>query len=635
MGHSNDLPPSDGASDATQHIASLLTRASIGVVHLAPDGAIATVNEPFTELTGWSRETLLGNSFADVLVTAPRSLRSLLTEAPTDGRSTTLTLPFETADGDVVACEVHFETVVDGDDYAFVGVCYRQPNRDAEADLSERDDLQPVETDPSAKAFVALADAIPDGIILLDSDSEIQYANPAVERILGYPASELVGGSKLSIIPERLRDAHLSALNRYLETGVRNIDWEYVELPAHHKEGHEVPLGISFNDFRYNGERYFVGLFRDISPRKEAKRALEEREKRLRQYKEYTSNLLNAIDDVFYVIDSGGNLQRWNRSLREVTGYERDEIESMQTLEFFDEDARVTIADAMAECFERGSVRVEANILTKRDERIPYEFVATRLDDPDGNPVVVGLGRDISERKEIQRRLEASNDRLEQFAYAASHDLKEPLRMVTSYLQLVEKRYADALDEDGEEFIEYAVDGAERMREMIDGLLQYSRVETQGDPFEPTELDAVLDDVLTDMQMRVEESDAVVERENLPRVLGDEGQLRQVFQNLLSNAINYSGDEPPHIDVSAERAGDVWRLSVRDEGIGIDSEDQERIFRVFERLHTRDEHPGTGLGLTLCQRIVERHGGDIWVDSTPGEGTTFSFTLPVADARDE
>jgi len=238
------------------------------------------------------------------------------------------------------------------------------------------------------------------------------------------------------------------------------------------------------------------------------------------------------------------------------------------------------------------------------------------------------------EREQYHRKLEASNERLEQFAYAASHDLQEPLRMVSSYLQLIERRYADELDDDGREFIEFAVDGANRMREMTEGLLEYSRVETRGDPFEPVDLDAVLADVLDDLQVRIEETDAEIAHEPLPTVEGDAGQLRQVFQNLVDNAIDYSGEEPPEIEITAERADDEWVVSVRDEGLGIDPEDQERIFEVFQSAQSHDVS-GTGIGLALVERIVERHGGDIRVDSAPGEGTTFSLTLPVAKEGDD
>ena len=237
------------------------------------------------------------------------------------------------------------------------------------------------------------------------------------------------------------------------------------------------------------------------------------------------------------------------------------------------------------------------------------------------------LQRTEQQLEEAVTQLEESNERLEQFAFAASHDLQEPLRMVRSYLGLVERRYGDELDEECKEFIDFAVDGAERMSDMIDGLLDYSRVESQGDPFDTVDLDAVLDDVLTNLQFKIEETDATVTREPLPTVEGDEGQLQQLFQNLLNNAIDYSGDDPPRIHVSAAQDGTAWTISVRDEGIGIDPADADRIFEIFQRLHSIDEHAGSGIGLALCKRIVERHDGEIWVKSEPGEGTTFSFTL--------
>ncbi|ADD06738.1 histidine kinase [Natrialba magadii ATCC 43099] len=236
------------------------------------------------------------------------------------------------------------------------------------------------------------------------------------------------------------------------------------------------------------------------------------------------------------------------------------------------------------------------------------------------------------EREHRESALRESNKRLEQFAYAASHDLQEPLRMVSSYLQLIEQRYGEEFDEDGEEFLEFAVDGADRMRRMIDGLLAYSRVETRGDPLEPVELETVLDDVREDLQLQIEDTDTTITAEPLPCVEGDGDQLRQVLQNLLENAITYSGDATPRIYLDAERRKHEWVLSVHDNGIGIEPENQDRVFDIFNRLHSRDEYDGTGLGLALCQRIVERHGGKMWIDSEPGEGATFSLTLPaIAD----
>lgn len=235
---------------------------------------------------------------------------------------------------------------------------------------------------------------------------------------------------------------------------------------------------------------------------------------------------------------------------------------------------------------------------------------------------------------ETVEQLTTSNKRLEQFAYAASHDLQEPLRMVSSYLLLLERRNGDDLDEEGEEYLEIAVDSATRMSGMVDGLLRYSRVASSDDEFEPVDLNAVLKDVRKDLRMKIEEHDTEITVGLLPTVEGDEDQLYQVLQNLLSNAIEYSGDEPPRVHVAAERNGVAWIITVRDEGIGIGPEDVDSIFELFQRVPNREDHTGSGIGLALCEQIVERHGGEIWVDSKPGNGSAFSFTLPAAPEDD-
>ena len=536
---------------------------------------------------------------------------------------------------------------------------------------------------------------------------------------------------------------------------------------------------------------------------------LEESNDRLERHTEYTQHVLDGIRDIFYVIEEDGSIKRWNDSLRKVTGYADEQIESMEAAEFFAESERDRIREQIATGFEEGTVQLELPLVTADGEEIPYEFDASTLRAPDGETVLAGIGRDVSERvereAELEQRarqqqavadigqfaleaesldallleasqrvadvldndyakvldlddtagelhlrqgvgwqeglvgnasvsaseddsqaaytlendrpivvddleteerfggpdllrehgvrsgistvigpfdepwgilgthdtdaktfsdedvvfvqsvanilaaaierdryqaeleelvsdLEASNERLEQFAYAASHDLQEPLRMVSSYLQLLESRYGDELDEEATEYLEFAVDGADRMRGMIDRLLRYSRVETEGAPLQPVDLDDVLADAREDLQFAIEESDATIDAEALPRVEGDPNQLRQLFQNLLDNAIEYSGEDAPEIRVAAERDGADVIVRVSDGGIGVAPEDQDRIFEVFQRGQGGDETAGSGIGLALCQRIVERHGGEIGVESEPGEGATFCLRLPAADA---
>ena len=225
--------------------------------------------------------------------------------------------------------------------------------------------------------------------------------------------------------------------------------------------------------------------------------------------------------------------------------------------------------------------------------------------------------------------LEESNERLRRFAYVASHDLQEPLRMISSYLTLLEAKYAEDLDGEAREYIDFAVGGADRMREMVDGLLAYSRIDLDETAFESVACDDVLEDVLADLQVQIDESDATIVVDELPAVTGDAQQLEALFSNLVSNAIKYS-EASPRVEITGDRRGDRCLFSVADDGIGIDPAYSDQIFEIFNRLHSNDEYPGTGIGLALCRKIVDHHGGDIWVESTPGAGTTFTFTLPRA-----
>ncbi|MGH2978509.1 MAG: sensor histidine kinase, partial [Solirubrobacterales bacterium] len=214
------------------------------------------------------------------------------------------------------------------------------------------------------------------------------------------------------------------------------------------------------------------------------------------------------------------------------------------------------------------------------------------------------------------------------FAYVASHDLSEPLRMVSSYVQLLARRYQDQLDSDADEFIGFAVDGVNRMQRLIDDLLAYSRAGTAEYRFGPVDVAELVRDTLAGMRTTVAEAGATVVAGELPEVWGDEGQLRQLFQNLIGNGIKFRAEDPPRVEVSAERRGNGWLFDVSDNGIGIDPRHAERIFSVFKRLHGRDEYPGSGIGLSICKRIVERHHGRIAVERSPSGGSTFSFTIP-------
>jgi hypothetical protein len=238
------------------------------------------------------------------------------------------------------------------------------------------------------------------------------------------------------------------------------------------------------------------------------------------------------------------------------------------------------------------------------------------------------------ERRHYAAALERSNREFQQFAHIVSHDLKAPLRMVKGFLGLLHKRHADALDADAQEYIQFAVDGAVQMEQLIDGLLDYARVESQGQEPVPTDAEDALAYVLHTLRFEIESRDAEVTHDPLPTVLADRTQLTQLLQNLIGNALKFCNQQQPQIHIGVDRQESMWAFSVQDNGIGIAEKDQARIFEVFQRLHTRAEYEGTGIGLAVCKKIVERHGGQMWVESEVGEGSTFYFTLPTAENSD-
>lgn len=280
---------------------------------------------------------------------------------------------------------------------------------------------------------------------------------------------------------------------------------------------------------------------------------------------------------------------------------------------------------------EFGSSELQRNI---------YELSFSPIRDSAGLAIgAAHIVRDITERKRVSEdlakktaELARSNQELEQFAYIASHDLQEPLRMISSYVQLLAKRYQGKLDQDADEFIHYAVDGAARMQRLITDLLSYSRVGTRGKPFEPTDSYQVLAAALDNLQLAIADNAAFITHDRLPTVTADGSQLTQLFQNLIGNAIKFHSTLPPTIHIGAQQQDNEWLFSVRDNGIGIAPEHFERIFMIFQRLHASAEYPGTGIGLAVCKRIVERHGGRIWIESQPGQGATFFFTLPLRNS---
>lgn len=406
------------------------------------------------------------------------------------------------------------------------------------------------------------------------------------------------------------------------------------------------------------------GSFQDITERKRAedeiRRINVELEERVLQrtadlrratesMREALTTLDASVDGAFIFDPETLRFSYVNEGAVQQVGYSREELLRMTPVDIAPEYDERRMRELIAPLIrgEQPVLRLRTIYQRKDGSEVPIEVILQYVTGTGERPRFIAIVRDITERNaaeaavlETAAKLARSNAELEQFAYVASHDLQEPLRMVASYVQLLERRYRDKLDNDAREFIGYAVDGARRMQGLITDLLDYSRVQTRGNPFVPTDLNRVLDATLVDLEMLIRESGAELVREPLPTVVADATQMRQLLQNLVGNALKYRNAAVPHIHIAAERIEEAavelpemapskgWLLRVADNGIGIEPQYHERIFQLFQRLHTRTEYEGTGLGLALCRRIVERHGGKIWVRSELGAGSTFFAALP-------
>ena len=337
-----------------------------------------------------------------------------------------------------------------------------------------------------------------------------------------------------------------------------------------------------------------------------------------------------------YIIQNG-HFRLVNRQLAYILGYEEDELIGRPSLGFVLAEDRDTVRENAVRMLKAGcSLGYEFRIVTKQ-AKIKWVMETVAPVHYQRKRATLGSLVDVTERKQVEERLnqitaemQRSNTELEQFAYVISHDLQEPLRMVSSYTQLLAKRYSNKLDSDADEFIAYAVDGAKRMQTLLHDLLDYSRVGTRGKPFTLVNCEHVVEQAMANLKIAIEESEAAVSYDVLPTVMGDEGQLVQLFQNLIGNAIKFRREEPPKVHIWARRRNSVVTFSVNDNGIGINPQHSQSIFEIFRRLHTREEYPGTGMGLAICKKIVERHGGHISVQSQPGQGSTFDFSVDMA-----
>jgi PAS domain S-box-containing protein len=476
----------------------------------------------------------------------------------------------------------------------------------------------------------------PIGIEIFDKEGTLIGVNQACLDIFGITADEIRG---FNFFEDAKLTEEAKELVRKGEIGRFSIsyDLEKPEITAHFtptKKG-IIHLDIINTPLKSDGSSHVKGYLVqlvDTTAHRLIEDALTNSEIRYRR-------LFETAQDGILILDAETEqITDVNPFLIDLLGYPKEEFLGRKIWEigaFRDEEASRA---AFSELQKKGYVRYDDLPLQTRDGRlIEVEFISNSYLVEHHRVIQCNI-RDITDRKRAEEtlkeyavNLKRSNEDLERFAYIASHDLQEPLRNVISFSQLLSRRYKGKLDPDADEFIAYMVDGAKRMENLVGDLLEYSRISSRAEPFNPTFCEEVVEKVLQNLYFQIQESNAVIKTESLPVVSADPAQLSMVFQNLIGNAIKFRRNEPPYIHISSEKVDGMWKFAITDNGIGIDPAFNDRIFEIFQRLHTREEYPGTGVGLAIVKKIIERHGGKIWVESEIGKGSTFYFTLPESN----
>ncbi|PAV03503.1 MULTISPECIES: PAS domain S-box protein [Methanobacterium] len=587
------------------------------LVTIGPDGKITDVNYSTERVTGYSRDEIIGTDFSDYF-TEPEKARDGYKEVFREGRVFDYPLEIKNKEGNVTPV-LYNASVYRNEDEDVIGVF-----------AAARDITEIKQAENEIKRQAELINITHDAIIVRDMDGKILYWNNGAEKMYGWTQREALDNIVYELLqtefPEPLEDIdkHISTKNQ----------WNG-ELVRTKHDGTKITVSSRWVLERdENGDPNSVLMTdTDITDRKKMEEELESAGK-------YNRNLIETSLDPFVTIGPDGRITDVNGATEAVTGRARDELIGTDFSDYFTEPEKAR--EGYKQVFKyRWIIDYPLEIKHKKGHITPVLYNASVYEDESGNVIgVFAAARDITERKKAEKLLKlkieelaSSNAELEQFAYVSSHDLQEPLRMIGSYLQLLQRRYYGELDDKADKYIDFAVDGASRMQNLINDLLEFSRVTTRAREFESTDCELVLNQVLSNLELSIKESGAVISHDQLPIIMADSTQLAQVFQNLISNAIKFHSEKTPKITISVRKEDDNWIFSVADNGIGIDPKHGGRIFEVFKRLHKRRDYPGTGIGLSICKKIVERHGGHIWVESEQGEGSIFYFTLPVGHIK--
>jgi PAS domain S-box-containing protein len=640
---------------ASAYNRSLIEASLDPLVTISPDGTISDVNAATVNVTGFSREELIGTDFSKYF-TEPGKAKAGYEKVFRDGSVTDYGLEIRNRDGKI--SPVLYNASVFKDENGSVAGVFA-----AARDITERKKAE--EAARRAGAYNrSLIEASLDPLVTINPDGTISDVNDATVRITGVSRETLIGTdfSRYFTEPAKAKAGY--------EQVFRDGSVTDYELQIQHKDGRVTPVLYNATIFK-DGHGDVAGVFaaaRDITERKKAEEAA-------RRAGAYNRSLIEASLDPLVTINPDGTISDVNAATVNVTGFSRDELIGTDFSKYFTDPRKAKAG--YEQVFRDGSVTDYGLEIRHTNGRvIPVLYNATVYRDESGNITgVFAAARDITERKraedallrayrelddrvkertielqeanshlekeiadrkatadELRKKSEElarSNLELQQFAYIASHDLQEPLRAISGFTELLAKRYKGQMDERADKYINFIIDGTKQMNQVIFDLLEYSRVQTKAHEFGLIDMNSSLKQALRNLQASIKEKDAIITADPLPELSADGIQITQLFQNLIGNALKFQKPGTiPVIHVSAREQGDTWIFSVTDNGIGIDPQYTERIFKIFQRLHAKGDYEGTGIGLAICRRIVERHMGEITVQSEPGVGSTFSFTLP-------
>jgi two-component system, LuxR family, sensor kinase FixL len=495
----------------------------------------------------------------------------------------------------------------------------------------------------------AIIDAAIDGIITIDDKGIIETVNPAAARLFGYDPSEIIGENVKILMPEPDKSLHDSYIENYHRTGVPQIIGKGREVLGQKKDGTVFPFLLSISEVKLKDKKIFTGIIHDITELKKAEEALRESENKI-------NAIIHAAVDGIITIDKQGIMEMVNPSAANLFGYETSELLGKSVNMLMPEPDRSLHDGYLEHYHQTGQRRIigigrEVTGMRKDGTVFPFFLSISEVKLAD-RTVYTGFVHDITRQKLTEERLrryaaelERSNMELQDFAYVSSHDLQEPLRKIQAFGDRIKTKEYHKLSEQGKDYMERMLNAASRMQNLINDLLSFSRVTTKAKPFVPVDLDQVLTEVLSDLEITIEQAHAEIIRSPLPVIEAEPTQMRQLFQNLISNAIKFRKEnEKPIINIYAKHiqkkahltatpGDEVTDIYIEDNGIGFDEKYLDRIFNIFQRLEGH-KYEGSGIGLAICRKIAIRHGGDITAKSQPGVGTRFIITLALKQPKD-